>query len=69
MACRICTTNDRQALVEELAAGMWAKCETSDEYTDWTEEWAKAGPYWQTLFRQCATVFLDLAHRDHMRDG
>ena len=69
MPCRICTTNDREALIEELAIGMWAKCEVRHLPSDWCEEWEKAGSYWQHIFRQYAAVFIDVAHRDHMHDG
>lgn len=47
MACRICTTNDREALVEELAAEFWR--DAVDART-----WAEAGTYWQPIYRRFA---------------
>ncbi len=68
MPCRFCATNDTEALVDELAAKMWASCETIDEWSDWTREWEKAGPYWQGMFRNYARVFLKAAQWDCQSD-
>lgn len=35
MPCRICTTNDKEALVDELAREMWASCLDSDAGSEW----------------------------------
>jgi len=69
MPCRFCTTNDEEALIEELAARMWASCETSDPVTEWTKDWDAAGPHWQFVFRNYARTFLSAARRDHDHDG
>lgn len=36
MACRLCTTNDREALVEHLAAKLWdSRMQEFEEQTPW----------------------------------
>ena len=47
--CRICSSNDRDALVEELAAEMWA---TRIDEQEWP--YADCGPYWQNAMREFA---------------
>lgn len=59
MSCRLCTANDREALIEELAQGMWKACESQDDVTDY-KEWDAAGIYWQHMFREYAEAFLDV---------
>lgn len=68
MLCRICTTNDQEALVDELAREMWASCSDSDPGSEW-QPWEQAEPYWQRIFRQYAAAFLKVAHRGHGQDG
>lgn len=68
MGCRICTTNDHEALADELAQEMWARCIDSETGSEW-EPWETAGPYWQGMFRQYAAAFLKVAQRDHAHDG
>lgn len=50
--CRICTTNDREGLVEDLAERMWESRRERDLDPD---AWADAPPYWQMVFRQFAS--------------
>ncbi|UAK25887.1 hypothetical protein [Sphingomonas nostoxanthinifaciens] len=44
--CRLCTANDREAVIEKLAADMW--CSRIDI------PWDEAGIMWQKAFRQMA---------------
>lgn len=50
--CRICTTNDREALIEELATRMWES--RRDREID-PDEFEDAPPYWQMTFREFAS--------------
>ena len=59
--CRLCTTNDRPALVEELAAEMWES--RRDREID--PPWSEAGQYWQPAMRQFAEVSLRMLERGH----
>lgn len=59
--CRLCTANDKEALIEELAAEMWNL--RRDYHND--PAWEDCGSYWQEVFRgfACATVaLLDQRH-------
>jgi hypothetical protein len=49
--CRLCTANDREALIEELAARMWES--RRDPELD-PHRWEKAPSYWQRAMRQFA---------------
>jgi hypothetical protein len=55
--CRICTANDPDGLVEELAAAFW---ETQRHGTLDDHPWDKAGPHWQYVFRNYARGALDV---------
>lgn len=55
--CRICTSNDRDQLVEDMARAMWDTQESSSMDAEW-EPWDKAPPYWQNIMRQFADVSL-----------
>jgi hypothetical protein len=44
--CRICSANDRQALILDMAIAMWDTQKTTDTHTDW-EPWEEASPFWQ----------------------
>ena len=48
MPCRICTANDEDALVEQIAEAVWASCVNREGGPLWT--WADAG-MWQDKFR------------------
>ena len=48
--CRLCSTNDQDALIEELAAELWDTIPGEDR------TWAEAGGYWQHAFRQHAAA-------------
>jgi len=61
MRCRLCTTNDKEGLVEELAAEMWDS--RRDYHID--PAWEDAGPYWQTVFREFAQATVAMLERDH----
>ena len=49
--CRLCTANDMDALVEEIAATMW---ESRRDGVMESRVWADAGEYWQKPFREMA---------------
>jgi len=51
--CRLCTSNDDEAVIEHLAEKMW------DSRMDYFEErtpWSKAGGTWQSAFREMAVA-------------
>jgi hypothetical protein len=51
--CRLCTSNDDDAVIEHLAEKMW------DSRIDYFEErtpWSKAGETWQSAFREMAVA-------------
>jgi len=51
--CRLCTSNDDEAVIEHLAEKMW------DSRMDYFEErtpWSKAGGTWQLAFREMAVA-------------
>lgn len=52
--CRLCTANDVDALVEEMADALWER--TRDPAVD--PAWAKCGPYWQDRFRLHVRTFI-----------
>ncbi len=52
--CRLCTTNDHDALVEQLAAELWTTT-PEDGRT-----WEQAGGYWQDAFRVHAATAVRL---------
>lgn len=55
--CRLCTTNDRDALIEELAARMWER--RRDREID-PDRWEDAPRYWQITFRDFASQTLTM---------
>jgi hypothetical protein len=52
--CRICTANDREALIEDMARAMWDSQESTNPDDEW-QPWDKAPPYWHGLMRSYAT--------------
>ena len=51
--CRLCTSNDQDAVIEHLAAFMWdSRMERFEEHTPWSE----AGATWQAAFREMAVA-------------
>jgi hypothetical protein len=59
--CRLCTSNDRDALVEEMAAGAW-------EAAGYGQEWKDVREPWHTAFRHHADMMLRVLERDHELD-
>ena len=59
--CRLCTTNDRATLVEELAGEMWASRRDSEI----DPPWADAAPYWQNAMRQFAEATVNMLEKGH----
>jgi hypothetical protein len=58
--CRLCTTNDRDGLVESLAADLW---DTRRRGSLDDRAWEQAGPYWQGIFRELAqSAVVSLEH-------
>lgn len=47
--CRLCTSNDDQALIEHLAKFMWDSRQGEFEVAT---PWERAGPTWQAKFRE-----------------
>lgn len=54
--CRLCASNDHDALAEELAERMWE----SRRDPEMDGEWAKAGLYWHETMRMFAKETLDM---------
>lgn len=54
--CRVCTTNDREALIEQVAADLWESRRhgTLDDFP-----WEKAGGYWQRIYRELGETAVD----------
>lgn len=55
--CRICTANDREALIEDMAKAMWDTQITTDTHSDW-DPWPEASPFWQQRMREFAAASL-----------
>lgn len=49
--CRLCTSNDEDAVVEHLAEKMW---DSRQDYFDERTPWSDAGGTWQSAFREMA---------------
>ena len=49
--CRICSANDRERLIEDMAREMWNTQKSTDPADEW-QPWEKAGLYWQTITRE-----------------
>lgn len=56
--CRVCTTNDPDALREEIAAEMWSGRVSG-------VPWSDAGPYWRAKMLELADDALRAMMRDH----
>jgi hypothetical protein len=56
--CRLCTVNDREALIEQLARELWVRHRGGMD--NW--RWEDCGAYWQTVFMGLAWDFADLTH-------
>lgn len=61
MACRLCSTNDHEALAEALAERMWES--RRDREID-PDKWADAPPYWQMVMRGFAAETIKMLHAD-----
>lgn len=55
--CRICTANDREALIDDLARALWdsRRGGTLDDVP-----LDQAGPHWQRVFQEFAVSAIDL---------
>ncbi len=58
--CRVCSANDRAALIEYLAEQLW-ESRRHGTLDDWP--WPEAGGYWQRIYRQEAETFIAAALR------
>ena len=56
--CRLCTTNDVEGLIEEIAQELWASFPK-----DVAGTWADAEGYWQHVMRTHARVIVGLLHK------
>jgi hypothetical protein len=54
--CRLCAANDRDAVIEKLAADLW---ESRRHGTLDDRPWSEAGPHWQNIFRQLAQTAVE----------
>lgn len=64
MACRICTANDEEALIEDLARAMWESTRERDELIERFVPWEDASIMWQTRFRAWARDMRAVALRE-----
>jgi hypothetical protein len=55
--CRICASNDRDALVEEMAEALWLSYRHDDV------PWAQVDHYWGIVFRQLAETAIRVSGR------
>lgn len=62
--CRICSANDPETLVEDVAKAMWKTQTNDDTHTDW-EPWEEASPFWQQRMRQFATATIRVILAEH----
>ena len=62
--CRICSANDREQLIEDMAREMWATQISSDPAAEW-REWDKAHSYWHTIMLQFAEASLRAIQHEH----
>lgn len=51
--CRLCTSNDEDAVVEHLAEKMW---DSRMDYFEIHTPWSEAGGTWQSSFREMAVA-------------
>ncbi|WP_294257248.1 hypothetical protein [uncultured Sphingomonas sp.] len=60
--CRICTANDRVALIDDLARALWdsRRGGTLDDVP-----LDQAGPHWQRVFHEFATSAIEILDPDH----
>jgi hypothetical protein len=56
--CRLCTSNDREALIDEMAAHAWV-C------AGYGEDWGKAPETWRSGFRHHADLMLRALEREY----
>jgi len=62
--CRICSANDRERLIEDMAREMWNTQKSTDPADEW-QPWEKAGLYWQTVMRRFAEANLRAITREY----
>ncbi|WP_121119096.1 hypothetical protein [Croceibacterium ferulae] len=62
--CRICSANDEEALVEDVARSMWDTQRSSDPDDAW-RPWDQAGPYWQRVMLQFAKATVKMLRTEH----
>ena len=58
--CRLCTVNDRDALIEHVAAELW-ESRRHGTLDDWP--WAEAGSHWQRIYRELAVTAVEAMRR------
>ena len=56
--CRVCSSNDRESLVDEIAREVW---ESGGHGVAWEDTF----PQWHTVYRQHAEAMLRVLERDH----
>jgi len=61
--CRLCSTNDVEGLIDEVAQAMWASFPS-----DVAGTWEDATGYWQHVMLQHARVTVNLLRERHITD-
>jgi len=62
--CRICSANDEDALIEDVARAMWDTQKSSNPDDEW-RPWERAGPYWQNIMLQFAAATMKTLRAEH----
>ena len=57
--CRLCTANDTEALIEQLAGELW-ESQRGGTFDDWP--WAETSEYWKRAFRLFAKAAVESLH-------
>ena len=61
--CRLCTANNRAALIETVSADLW---ESRRHGTLDDRPWNQAGSYWQRVYRELGETAIESLERDHV---
>lgn len=66
--CRICSANDEQALIEDMARAMWETQRSSDPHGEW-RDWDQTHSYWRDRMMEFAAASLQAIRIYSARNG
>lgn len=69
MPCRICTANDEDALIEDLAQAMWESTRDMDTRMEVYQPWDEASEHWRERFRCWAKSMATVARDSLVADS